>query len=205
MVSCAAALVAPWVARNYLVMGKPTICTIVGGYTFWGAHNEVIASKPELMGYWVSASSLQDARHPLRGTEIERENAAYRYGWEFIRNHPDALPEICLHKIARLFWVYSETDNETVDRAFRISWMCLFSFVLLGGFLAIRRRTLQLGIIIVPIAATFLTAIAFYGCSRFRHGIAPILVIFAAVGISKVMYWLGWGNQNSDHPSVEVR
>ena len=33
----AALIVGPWLARNAVVMGKPGICTIVGGYTFWGA------------------------------------------------------------------------------------------------------------------------------------------------------------------------
>jgi 4-amino-4-deoxy-L-arabinose transferase-like glycosyltransferase len=187
LVGCAGSVVAPWVVRNSAVMGKPTICTIVGGFTFWGAHNEVIASKPELMGYWVSATSLRDFRHPLRGSEVEREEAAYRYGWEFIRNHPDTLPQICFHKVARLIWVYNETSNETMDTVFRISWLCLLPFVLLGLVVAIRRRTPQLEIILVPFVATFLTAIVFYGCSRFRDGVAPILVIFAAVGIGKVL------------------
>ena len=194
----ALAVIVPWVVRNDQVMGKPTLCTIVGGYTFWGAHNEVVAAKPEVIGYWVSASSLRDAEHPLAGTEVEREEAAYRYGWDFIRNHPDALPHIGLHKLLRLFWAYDETSNTVVDWLFRLSWLLLAPLVMIGAWQTYQRRTPQSRVLLIPIVATVLTVLAFYGCSRFRDGIAPVLVIFAAVGVVQVLTVFGFGKRRRD-------
>jgi hypothetical protein len=43
VVAIAAITLFPWVLGNAMVMGKPTIATVIGGYTFWGANNELVA------------------------------------------------------------------------------------------------------------------------------------------------------------------
>ena len=82
-----AAVLVPWVARNAIVMGKPTLST-VGGVTFWGANNETVLNDPNLRGLWLRSSDLVDARHPLTGTEVEKETAAWQYGLDFIAQNP---------------------------------------------------------------------------------------------------------------------
>ena len=51
----AALVISPWVARNAIAFGKPTLCTIVGGYTFWGAHNDTVVKDANLRGTWIRA------------------------------------------------------------------------------------------------------------------------------------------------------
>ncbi len=54
-------------------MGKPTLST-VGGYTFWGAHNEIVFHDPQFRGSWVRTSDLINEQHPIKGNEIEKES-----------------------------------------------------------------------------------------------------------------------------------
>jgi 4-amino-4-deoxy-L-arabinose transferase-like glycosyltransferase len=189
LVAAAATLVVgPWVVRNAVVMGKPGICTIVGGYTFWGAYNPRVADNPDLWGYWVPTSSLADAEHPLKGTEGEREARAWQYGRDFVAEHPDRLPVLKLHALLRVLWAYPEAGNRAADLAFRAGWIVSLPFVAIGLVgLARRARTGTL-YLLTPLAAVLATAVIFYGCSRFRDGAAPVLAVFAAAGMAAV-----WG------------
>lgn len=180
-------VVAPWLARNYSLTGKPTVCTIVAGYTFWGAHNSRTAAEPKLVGYWLPCSELQDTDHPLVGSEVEREAAAWQYGLDWVRANLQQMPQLTLHKLLRVIWTYSETTNRLADLGFRAGWLALAPFVLLGAVWAVRRQPSTGLLLLTPFVATVLTAVVFYGCGRFRDGVAPVLVCFAGYGITEIV------------------
>jgi 4-amino-4-deoxy-L-arabinose transferase-like glycosyltransferase len=182
----AALLVGPWVARNAVVMGKPGICTIVGGYTFWGAYNPRVANDPDLNGSWVAASTMVDAEHPLTGTEVEREAQALKYGQEFISAHLDQLPMMKLHALLRIVWAYREAGNRTVDLAFRAGWIVSLPFFVTGLYWLGRRSPLETLYLLTPLATVLVTAVIFYGCARFRDGAAPVLAVFVAAGATAI-------------------
>jgi hypothetical protein len=184
--SAAVLVVGPWLARNSAVMGKPGICTIVGGFTFWGAYNPRVADDPDLKGSWVAASTMVDDEHPLTGTEVEREALAWKYGLTFIRAHPDQLPAMKLHALLRVLWAYREAGNRTADLAFRTGWILSLPFVAIGLVLLARRMPLETLQLLTPLVAVLVTAVVFYGCARFRDGAAPVLAVFAAVGVAAV-------------------
>src|SRR5262249_1561447 len=70
-------VIAPWVARNAIVLGKADVAVGAGGYSFWGSHNDVIWNDPQWCGFWINTTRLEDAEHPLVGTEAERDAAAW--------------------------------------------------------------------------------------------------------------------------------
>jgi Dolichyl-phosphate-mannose-protein mannosyltransferase len=176
-----------WVARNAVVMGKPGICTIVGGFTFWGAYNPRVADDPDLKGSWVSASTLVDDEHPLTGTEVEREAQAWKYGRAFVWAHPDQLPMMKMQALLRVVWAYGESENRLADLAFRVGWILSLPFVMIGSVWLARRRSLETLYLFTPLAVVLVTAVVFYGSSRFRDGAAPVLAVFAAVGLTAVV------------------
>ncbi len=181
-----AVVVLPWVIRNANVVGKPGICTIVGGYTFWGAHNPTVANDPELVGYWVATSRLVDADHPLPGDEVEREARAWEYGKAFIAGNLADTVRLKLHALGRTVWAYSEGSNRLADAAFRLGWILSLPFVAVGIFRLLRARRLEALYLLTPIAAVFATAILFYGCGRFRDAAAPAFAVFVAASICRV-------------------
>src|SRR5690606_33658912 len=93
-----ALVLSPWVIRNAVVMGQPTLSTITG-YGLWGSHNEQTFNDPTQRGGWVKASALIDAEHPLTGNEVERNAQATRYGKQAILAHIDQMPALVAAKI----------------------------------------------------------------------------------------------------------
>jgi 4-amino-4-deoxy-L-arabinose transferase-like glycosyltransferase len=186
----AALVVGPWVVRNTVVMEKPGICTIVGGYTFWGSHNPQVAEDPKRLGSWVAVSTLVDAEHPLIGSEVAREAQAWEYGFSFVRAHPDRILAMKYHALLRVIWAYQEAENWLVNLGFRLGWIASLPFVMLGLVMLARRAPLATLQLVTPLAVVLVTALVFYGCSRFRDGAAPVLAVFAAAGVDAVSEWV---------------
>lgn len=180
---CVLALVlAPWLVRNAIVMGRATLST-VGAYTFWGAHNDVVLNTPALQGSWVRTSDLVDATHPFSGSEIERESAAWRYGMAFVTEHWHAMPWLELMKLRRLLSPFEPTPNRAVYWSFAIAWILTAPWVVVGIMRSLRTQPIAASILLLSLLPTVVTAMVFYGAARFRDSASPIFVVFAAYGL----------------------
>ena len=180
------AVLSPWLVRNTLVMGKPTLST-VGGYTFWGAHNDIVLYDPQLRGSWVRTSDLVDSRHPLSGTEIQKEASAWQYGIDFVQQHPSKMPQLIGMKIWRLISPFTDTTNTMVYMAFAVGWLVTLPLALIGFRTIMRECNLGTMVLVASILSTLLTVFIFYGSARFRDSIAPVFVILAARGIFQII------------------
>jgi hypothetical protein len=179
-----ALLIGPWLARNALVVGKPTFCTVVGGFTFWGAHNDKVYADPALRGCWVRCSDLVDAEHPLPSDEAAKDAAAWRYGLDFIGGHTRAFPALIAWKLYRLIGPPAEVANGAVYWAFLAAWTLTGPLTLVGFVVSWRRSAAAATALLIPVLVTVTTVVIFYGSERFRDGIAPILVVYATLGVS---------------------
>ena len=188
----ASLVMAPWIVRNWMIFGKPTFATIVPGHTFWGSYNWQTAQSSETIGYWVPTSTLVDHDHRLPLSEPENGEKAWEYGIRFIRENPGSIPLMKLHSFGRILFAYSESSNRLVDYAFRLSWLASLPFVLVGGFLLARRNWLEFLLISTPVVSLVVTTILFYGCARFRDGIAPVFAIYFAVAMVECMKKIGY-------------
>ncbi len=195
----AALVISPWVARNAIAVGKPALCTIVGGYTFWGAHNDSVMKNPNLRGSWIPASQLVDVAHPLIGDETAREAAAWRYGKEFIMTNPEKLPLLFGMKIVRIFSPFTETSNKVVRLCFAIVWSLMAPLLAFGILIATRRYPTATAVLAIPCLATLATALIFYGSDRFRDGVSPVWMVFVGVAIADLSSrWFGTAAKPSD-------
>jgi 4-amino-4-deoxy-L-arabinose transferase-like glycosyltransferase len=176
------AVVGPWLARNAMIIGKPTFCTIVGGFTFWGAHNERVYDDLSLRGCWIRCGDLVDADHPLPQDEVGKDAAAWRYGMDFVRSHTEEMPALVAWKLYRFVGPPAEVNNGSVYKAFLLGWLITAPFALLGFVLSWRHSTAAATALVIPVLVTIATVIVFYGSERFRDGIAPIIVVYAAGG-----------------------
>jgi len=176
------AVIAPWIARNAIVMGRPTLST-VGGYTFWGAHNDRVLSDPALRGMWVRTSDLVDAAHPLSGSELERETEAWRYGCDFVKRHVAAMPALVAMKLVRFASPFEATPNRAVFWAFALGWIATAPFILIGAWRVFRQDPSTALVLLLPLVATMLSVVMFYGSIRFRDASAPLLTVLAARGL----------------------
>jgi hypothetical protein len=176
-------VIGPWLARNAVVMGKPTFCTVVGGFTFWGAHNPKVYADPTLRGCWLRCSDLNDAEHPLPADEVGKDSAAWRYGLDFVREHQAEMPALVGWKLYRLVGPPAEVNNGPVYWAFLVSWCATAPFALVGFLMSWRRSAAAALALLIPVLVMVATVIVFYGSERFRDAIAPILIVYAALGV----------------------
>jgi hypothetical protein len=180
-------VVGPWLIRNAVVIGKPTFCTIVGGFTFWGAHNEKVYGDPALRGCWVRCSDLVDAEHQLPPDDIEKDAAAWVYGMDFVHSHLKEMPGLVGWKLYRLIGPPAEVANGAVYKAFLIGWLATAPFALLGFVVSWYRSPTAAVALVVPVLVTIATVVVFYGSERFRDGIAPVIVVYATTGAATLM------------------
>ncbi len=182
----AAAVVVPWLVRNRIEVGRTTISTI-GGFTFWGANNAVIAAQPGAIGSWMPVYTLIDRAHPLDGTEVENDRAAWSYGIDYLRSHPGEVPRLLLMKVVRHFSAFPRTDNLAVRWSMALAWIATAPLLLAGCALALRRRVGGLLPALLPCVSTLLTALVFYGSIRFRDADAALFVIPAAAACAAAL------------------
>ena len=135
--ACALTL-APWVVRNAVVMGKPTLTTC-SGLLFWGSHNDVVFSDPAQRGGWVKGSELMKT-HPLTGGEAAVDSAAMRLAIASAREHWRQMPALVAAKLVRFFQPVHDTPNRAVRLAFTVGWAGVGILAAVGLGLALRRR-----------------------------------------------------------------
>lgn len=175
-------VLSPWVWRNAVVMGSPTISTITG-YGLWGSHNDLTFNNPAYRGAWVKASMLIDAAHPLTGSEAEQNQQATRYGIEAIKANVGMMPRLVVAKLWRLVTPFEDTDNRIARLAFAVSWIAVLPVILIGMVTLWRRQRTSAFVLMLPILATIASTVVFYGSVRFRDAVAPAFIVLAAVGV----------------------
>lgn len=181
-------IVGPWMLRNAVVLGKPTLSTI-GGYTFWGAHNQLVVEDPRTLGSWIRVNELAETTHPLPEDEVTREEATWRYGWEFVAANRSLLPRLLAFKLIRLFSPFEYTPNRLVYWGEALAWMLTGPLSLWGLLVVCRRDRNVFHTLFHPILATIFTSLLFYGSTRFRNSIAPVLCLLAALALQACWQW----------------
>ncbi len=190
----ACALVVPWVVRNAIVMEKAAIATVVGGHTFWGAHNSVTLNDPHFRGDWLQLSHLTNPQREWPVAEVPQEAAAWRYAFEDLRADAHQIPALFLAKFIRLLSPFERTPNRPLFWAFAGLWIVTLPGLVCGWREVQRRDPALAAVIGVQFAATVLCCLMFYGGGRFRHVYEPLLMGIAVVGWARLgRLALAWG------------
>lgn len=179
-------LAAPWVIRNYWVLGKPTMATLVGSHTFWGAHNDRTFHDPRVRGLWITLSEIPHAPLPLPKDELAQERVAWNLGLASLRNNWQLLPQLAVWKLYRLLTPFEDTANRQAYWVFAWGWIVTIPWLPWGWGELARRDPSLLRLIALQIAATVLCTLVFYGAIRFRHALEPQLMMLAAMGMVAV-------------------
>jgi 4-amino-4-deoxy-L-arabinose transferase-like glycosyltransferase len=181
------AVTVPWVVRNAIVMDKACLATVVGGHTFWGAHNRLTFTDPQVRGDWIGLSRLRDNARAWPDGEVEQEAAAWKYAFEDIHAHASLLPQLLVAKVMRLLSPFENTSNRMVFWAFAIAWIVTIPGLVLGWRELQQRDSLLAGTIAVQFLATVACVLLFYGGGRFRHVYEPLLIAVSAIGVERML------------------
>ena len=194
-------VLSPWIVRNDIVMGKPSLSTITG-YGLWGSHNELTFNDKAYRGGWVRASILEDAEHPLSGNEVDRNDQATQYGIQAIKANSTQMPGLIAAKLWRLATPFTDTDNKVARYAFALSWITVAPLLLLGLVIAFKRAPATAWMLALPILATIAGTVIYYGSVRFRDSVAPVILIFVGIGAAHLINLLV--NQYANQPISRI-
>jgi 4-amino-4-deoxy-L-arabinose transferase-like glycosyltransferase len=182
------AVLAPWTYRNYLVFDRFVLVATNGGSTFWGSNNDRVATEPRSLGYWVSTTELPHRdKIDAAPDEVAHDQVEWQLGKEWVRNNLSRMPLLEGYKLLRLWWLPEYgAGHRWLRIASYVPYVLLF---VLGAWRCLRSRqcwTLSWAMIHGGMAALFLTVLVFSGQPRFRDANMPLLMVYAALGLSPV-------------------
>jgi 4-amino-4-deoxy-L-arabinose transferase-like glycosyltransferase len=175
----------PWAARNYCVHGRLVLFTTNGGSTFWGSNNAIVLEEPKHRGGWISTNLMpgEKARVMAEPNEAVRDQLEWTFGKAFLAGHLRDIPRLIGYKF-RAFWTpFCRTPNRMFNLIVGATYVLMLPFAVWGLWLLLRSRgplSPELVILILPVIVTTLICLVFFGLTRFRSTIEPILLIFAA-------------------------
>ena len=181
-------VVAPWTIRNYHVHGRFVPIALNGGTTFYGGNNSVVFEEPRRFGTWIPSNHLP-SRDIIEAApdEFTQDQIEWRLGMEWVRNNVSRLPLLALYKFVR-FWL---PDFDSLNKSYVIIQIVgstpFLVLIVVGLICSIRRSTLlnwNWLLIHFVMFCSIVTALIFWGSPRFRDANMPILMVYAAVGLS---------------------
>jgi 4-amino-4-deoxy-L-arabinose transferase-like glycosyltransferase len=184
-----ALVVAPWTIRNHHVFGRPVLVATNGGSTFYGGNNDIVAAPTKSIGTWVSTRRL-----PGRDTidampdEVAHDKIEWQFGRTWLAEHPARASTLMAAKAARLALPDVDSANRKYVLLNLIGYTPYMLLIIHGLYRCTRRhelRSLPWQVIHGTLLATLLTALIFWGSPRFRDANLPVLMIYAALGLSR--------------------
>lgn len=184
-----AVVLAPWVIRNAIEVGEPTISTASASGVVAGSNCAATYSGKDL-GYW-----RYSCMHPELGyrmSETAWTAKIRRQGVSFALDHVQRWPAVGAARLARVWGLWDPRDQsrrealETRDQGWQmIAWAVSLVTLVLGliGFWVLAKQKKQIAVLAGPVVMTTVIAVATYGNTRFRAATEPVLAIGAAAAI----------------------
>jgi hypothetical protein len=222
MAAVAAVLIAPWIARNWAVHGRPVFIKSTFGYAFWQGNNPASWGTDKIPK--PSAETLRrdhdgtlagmdramwEARHETlyiddvllkpRGyrefqglSEPDRCDLLGRRAWEFVRENPGRYARLCVNRL-RYFLLFDETNPKAANRVYRLATVAWLVLAVIG--LAVSRPWWRR---LWPTYAIFAAVTFFHTLvivsARFRIPVEPISFVWASLTIAPILdRWLPQG------------
>jgi 4-amino-4-deoxy-L-arabinose transferase-like glycosyltransferase len=178
-------VIAPWLARDWVAFDRPVLISTNDGSLLAGA-NCGLTYHGKSLGIWTT-----DCLSP-RAFENEADQAL-RWrdeGASYAGDHLGRLPVVVAARVLRTFDFYqpwrmtpfAEGRLLKADKAGVIAYWLLLPFAL-GGAWLLRKRRLELLVLLAPVAMVVLQSAFGYGFPRFRHPADLVLVVLGAVAV----------------------
>jgi 4-amino-4-deoxy-L-arabinose transferase-like glycosyltransferase len=185
------AVVAPWTVRNYTVFHQFVLVANNGGSTFYQGNNDRVLHDPHYYGGWISTTELP-YRNLIDATpdEVSHDREEWHLGIQWVKEHKRSMPLLCFYKLVRMWLPDIASENRKYVMLQLIGATPLIFLSLIGLFRCLLHRrywTEEWVLAHGVIAITVITALVFFGSPRYRDGILPVLMVYAAVGIQTLL------------------
>lgn len=195
------ALILPWTYRNYLVTHEFVLAASGDGTVLLGAYNDQTLGA----GLWVNPhivapqvfqpfpTSACDA-----SCEVVQENAEKEAAVQWIQSHLHDIPKLMILHFRNFWTPYTyESDlpmerfpgqpaSQIVLRMSKTVPNVIFLLAALGLIVTLRKYWRELLFAYLVVLATLGEALLYYGSSRFRAPVEPLLILLAAGAV----WWL---------------
>jgi 4-amino-4-deoxy-L-arabinose transferase-like glycosyltransferase len=201
----AAALVMPWIYRNYLVSHTFVMVSIGEGEVLLGSYNDNVLRGTT--GLWTSARFITPRpevppmvlnSHDTKGYTPTDDKIATDYALHWMLAHWHDMPRLLSYHWKSMWSSYTNDDNLPYRQhplqlssqvvAYMISLMPLpvFLLAIFGLLVTWSCYKKQLTIVYFAIGLTIAQNLIFYGSMRFRAPIEPLLILLAG----GALWWL---------------
>lgn len=201
-------LIAPWTIRNYLVSHSPVLVATGDGTVLLGAYNDQVLTDPNNLGSWINPLKTNPQNKQLlrpfplytcnAACEVSREEVSKVAAEQWIKSHLNAMPALLAYHLRNFWTPYTREADLPIERfpsqvssqivhAMSISFPCaIFLLAALGLLVTLKRFWHVWLFAYLVILTTLAEALVYYGSSRFRAPIEPLLVLLAA----GALWWL---------------
>jgi 4-amino-4-deoxy-L-arabinose transferase-like glycosyltransferase len=203
-------LIAPWTVRNYLVSHSFIPVATGDGTVLLGAYNDQTATQPGSLGSWVNplkaTPQTEAALKPFMNylytctapCEVTREAVSKDAALAWIKTHLNEMPALLFYHLRNFWTPYTREADFPMERFPNLasSQAVLFMsktlpipvliLAALGLIVTLRKYWRELLFAYLVILATLGEALVYYGSSRFRAPIEPLLIVLAA----GALWWL---------------
>ncbi|HLJ10230.1 MAG TPA: hypothetical protein VKU82_03525, partial [Planctomycetaceae bacterium] len=201
-------VVAHWVIRNAVVMGRPIVTTTHGGYTLLLAHNsaytQAVVEQPwgavwegEPQANWVAAIESEMAREnpPIDAArlspavELARDDWMSRKAWQFIHDEPVIAVRAGITLLRRLWNVVPlATDRTTRSTTVRLTIGVLYSGIFLAVLIGVARKRRAdwpawRPVLVLIVSFTAVHSL-YWADMRMRAPLVPAIALLATAGLS---------------------
>jgi hypothetical protein len=187
---CSLAPTSVWATRNYRLYHAIVFGTTNGGSTFYGGNNDTVLRVPEHMGGWVSTVHLP-GRAEVMATpnEYVHDQVEWRLGKQWVQTHIMDMPLLAAMKMVRFVLPEFDSENKKFAILSVITTLPFLPLWILGIRAAAdpKNRTLPWGVIHIGVVMTVATGMIFWGSPRFRDSAAPLLFLYAGLGLDRLL------------------
>jgi 4-amino-4-deoxy-L-arabinose transferase-like glycosyltransferase len=194
----------PWAVRNYRTFDRVIPFTTHGGITFYQGNNHKVLDIPQYKGNVAPLGQLPRHESLSQMSELEREEAAWALGKQFLRENKSKVPLLLWNKFQR-FWRFRSdvgmsgirsgwwfpkdstlgkiASSLDVGLVYAVVAIPLFVLGLVVTFRSWRTLLLLYGFIVCHTGISLI----FHGSLRMRSPIEPIIAIVAAEGLVRLV------------------
>ena len=188
----------PWTIRNYRVLHAFVPFETGGGDVLLGSYNRVIANDSFYYGYWVFPTAFLPEYAPqltASNDELIRDHIEIRLAIQWTLDHPETWWYLLESRFRRSLTPFLQPQSPRLYRVgMVVSWGPVLVLLILGfvptGIYFLRTRhpgwILHLGIL-----HFVLTAVIFWGSSRFRYPVEGLCIMLAFATLIWVCKQLG--------------
>ena len=184
------ATIAPWTMRNYRVFHSFIPFETGGGDVVLGSYNRVVASDPLYYGYFVyPTDELPEYREKITApnNEVVRDQIELHLAIQWLRGHSGKWWYLVESRFRRSWTPFLQEHSPRLYRIGMLaSWgpvLVFFSF----GFFPTAINFLRTGhpgwILHLGIMHFMLTALVFWGASRFRYPVEGLCLLMASASV----------------------